>query len=135
MDNNNYVPTQPAPQTPPPAPQQQGYPQQPYGQQGYPQQPYTPQPPRESIIQRLYGKSESLLGSLMTWVSVILYILVPVAVLLGLIMGIVNGASGGVFSGFSGTAFLSRLVEGFFHAAIYAFMATLLAYAKNRLDK
>lgn len=134
MDINNQVPTQPASQVPPPAPQQPVYSQPPYGQPGYPQQTYAPPQPRESIIQKLYGKSDTLLGKLLTWVSVVLYILVPVALVLGFIMGIVS-AAGSVFSGFSGTTFFSVLISAVQRAAIYAFMATMLAYAKNRLDK
>lgn len=136
MENNNYTPTQPAPQGQPPVPnpQQPTYNQPPYGQPGYPQQPYAPQQPRESIITKLYGKSDSLLGKLLTWVSVVLYILAPVAILVGLILGIVSAAAG-VFSGFSGTTFFSALVGAVQRAAIYAFMATMLAFAKNRLDK
>ena len=93
MENNNFVQNQPTPPVQPPvqnAPQQQPYapqPQQPYGQPGYPQQPYAPQQPRESIIDKLYGKADTLLGKLLTWVSVVLYVLVPVAVLMGLIYG------------------------------------------------
>ena len=65
MENNNFVQNQPTPPVQPPvqnAPQQQPYapqPQQPYGQPGYPQQPYAPQQPRESIIDKLYGKAAS----------------------------------------------------------------------------
>ena len=140
MENNNFVQNQPTPPVQPPvqnAPQQQPYapqPQQPYGQPGYPQQPYAPQQPRESIVDKLYGKADTLLGKLLTWVSVVLYVLVPVAVLMGLILGVVS-AAGGVFGGFSGSTFFSSLVGGVQRAAGYAFMATLLAYAKNRLDK
>ena len=93
-----------------------------------------PPQPRESVIQKLYGKSDTLLGKLLTWVSVVLYILVPVAILLGFIMGIVS-AAGGVFGGFSGATFFASLIGGVQRAAIYAFMATMLAFAKNRLDK
>ena len=134
MDNNNQIPTQVPPQTPP-AQQPPVYSQPPYGQPGYPQSPYAPQPPRDSIVTKLYGKADTLLGKLLTWVSVVLYILVPVAILMGLIMGIATAASGSILGGFSGTAFFSSLIGGVQRAAIYAFMATLLAFAKNRLDK
>lgn len=140
MDNNNYTPTQPAPQTPPPVAQQPQQPQQPMyaqppygqGQPGYTQNPYPPQPPRASIIQRLYGKSDNILGSLLTWVSVVLFILAPVAILMGLILSVVSAA--GSYGGFSGTVFLSTLISAVSRAAIYIFMGSMLAFAKNRLD-
>ena len=138
MDNNNYVPTQPVSQTPPPAPQQPQQPgqpmysQPPYGQGGYTPNPYAQQPPRESLIHRLYGKSNNILGSLLTWVSVVLFILAPVAILMGLILSVVSAA--GSYGGFSGTVFLSTLISAVSRAAIYAFMGSMLAFAKNRLD-
>lgn len=133
MDNNNYTPTQSAPQTPPPA-QQPMYTQPPYGQgqPGYTQTPYPQQPRHESIIQRLYGKSDTILGSLLTWISVVLFILAPVAILMGLILAVVSAA--GSYGGFSGTVFLSTLISAVSRAAIYVFMGSMLAFAKNRLD-
>lgn len=137
MENNVPTPIQenPQSQTPPVPPQapygQPVYQQPPYGQPVY-QQPYNvpQQPPRESLFKKLYGKADTLLGKLLMWVSIVLIALVPTTLLLSFIGGVITAISYESFM-----SFISAIVSGVQWAAIYAFMGSLLAFAKNRLDQ
>lgn len=128
MENNNqYVqPTYQAPQAPQ-APQQP-YPQAP--QQPYPQQPYYPVPKGPSLIDKIYGENKTELGKWLKLISLLLFVLAPVALLLGLIFGIINAID---FESFK--TFLSEFISGVRNAAEYLFMGGVLAAMKKRVDK
>lgn len=128
MENNNQYtqPTYQAPQAPQ-APQQP-YPQAP--QQPYPQQSYYPIPKGPSLLDKIFGEDKTDLGKCLKWISLVMLALVPVALLLALISGLVNAIDYESFE-----IFLSEVIGGFRRAFNYVFMGSVLAAMKNRVDK
>ena len=88
---------------------------------------------RPSLFTRLYGKNETPLDSLLMFVSIIMFILAPLAILFSLfsfITMLIDGGYGATF-----TTFITYMRSGIFNAAIYLVFACMLRVGKKRVDK
>ena len=119
--NNGYNPQQQPPQQQ--QSQQQGQPQYPPQYQSYPKPP--------SILDKMYGRRTDLLQTLMTFFSVFMLILAPVAFLYNFIWGIVRAA--GTFGDFS--TFVSFFAEGVSSFAVFATLGLILGGLKRLISK
>ena len=79
---------------------------------------------------QVYGKAKSKLEKLLILFSMIFFALAALALLIGLIRGIVD-ATDPFYGGFG--AFVDTFFGAIYRAAIYSFMALALAVFKNRL--
>lgn len=79
---------------------------------------------------QVYGKAKSKLEKLLILFSMIFFALAALALLIGLIRGIVD-ATDTFYGGFG--AFVDTFFGAIYRTAIYSFMALALAVFKNRL--
>lgn len=104
---------------------------QPGAQQTYQPQQAVPQYNNAgpSLVSQVYGKPKSKLEKLLILFSMIFFALAALALLIGLIRGIVDATD--TFGTFS--SFINTFFGAIYRAAIYSFMALALAVFKNRL--
>ena len=98
-----------------------------------PYQQYNYPPHRPSLFRRLYGKTDTPLDILLTVVSVILFILVPLALIYPFFLYIALEIEGAY--GTTATTFISYIKSGVFYAAIYMFFSCMLIVAKKLVNK
>jgi hypothetical protein len=90
-----------------------------------------------SLIDRIYGERKDLLQKLLTIVSIIFFILVPIELIYNVITGIVY--YGSFSSNYMSTeikiSFVSYLVKALTAPAVYAFYGLVLAVLKRIISK
>ncbi|HBR32362.1 MAG: hypothetical protein PHD46_04845 [Eubacteriales bacterium] len=99
-------------------------------QQQQPQQPMYQKPP--SLIDRIYGRKTDTLQSLLSIVSLILFIIAPIIFLYCFIMGIVvaSNANRQEFA-----LFLNYFFDGVYKTAIFIALGMILAAFKRIISK
>jgi hypothetical protein len=89
-----------------------------------------------SLIDKIYGERNDLLQKLLTIISVIFFILVPVALIYNIVYGIVYLDSIHNYSGtLSSLSLLTYFAKAITSSLVYAFYGLILAVLKRIISK